>query len=491
MKRRLVILTGGESGRCVPVECPVFVIGRSSSANLRIEDPRVSRHHLELQTQDDHVFVEDKSSRWSNLNGKRLKGVVSLSNGDILEVGDLRIRYEEVADESEARQDDMKPLSVGTSGTKFVERMDEFQAGDEGDAEPEATRGIVGEQTRMLNPDDLPKWQAPPTPVNRSRKKALILGFVAFAAVLVVALVVIALSRTPELVADGALERYADPVYAFSMSYPGSWSRFQATPETPLNVGQGRLDGAVWTRLRVNVERSAQYETTGLTEGFLQFQRSAESNHVFLGSKAMKVNDVSCVFYGFKVKGGKGKGLYLIHGAVRMVVECCSSLSCYPQQASLFSTLLTGFALSEPQMALDFPLPDDAMQKMGLADPEGLARLIDQHKRVGDALVAGRNVKQDNLARAIGEYKLALQLSLARPERARGYQDAAIALRTALGLYSQAIQQQRFEISRAMKEGDREAAYWAASKLLQMIPDRNDSIYQETSQLVRRLSVKK
>ncbi|MEI8120850.1 MAG: FHA domain-containing protein [bacterium] len=491
MKRHLTLLNGGDSGKVVPVEIPLFVIGRSRSANFQIDDPRVSRHHLELQTRDDRVFAEDKSTRWSNLNGKRLQGVVPLSNGDILEVGDIRFRYEESADEPGGSPDDAQPLSAGTSGTKFMERIDVLPSGDEGEAGPEATRGIVGEQTRMLNPDDLPKWQAPATPERRVRKRTLVYGLAALAVALGAGLVWFFMAQKPVLDAGGAQDHYTDPVFGFGLSYPSSWTRFQALPDTPLIVGLGRLDGATWTRLRVDVDRGAQYETTGLTEGFLQYQGSVKSNHVFLGSKPMKVNDVSCIFYGFTLKNGQGKGLYLINGGLRIIVEGSSSTSLYQQQAGLFSTLLMSFSLSGPQQFLDFPLPDDAMQKMGLGDPAGVARLIDEHKRNGDSLVANRNVKPDNLPRAIQAYKLALQLSIARPERALGYEETAYALRTALGYYSQAIQRQRFEINRALKEGDSETAYWAASKLLLMLPDKQDPDYQEISQLVRGLSLKK
>ena len=157
----------------------------------------------------------------------------------------------------------------------------------------------------------------------------------------------------------------------------------------------------------------------------------------------------------------------------------------------MFSRLLQSFALLEGQQTFDFPLPDDAMQKMALSNPDGVDRMIVEHKRNGDSLVASRNVKQDNLYRAIQEYQQALQLSIARPGRAKGYQEAAISLRSAMNLYNQAVREQRYEIKRAMKEGDRETAYWAAQKLIQMLPDKTDPTYQEMTQLLRRLSPKK
>jgi hypothetical protein len=491
MKKQLIILTGAESGKSLLLEGPLFVIGRSGSANFHIDDPRVSRRHLELRMISGQVVAEDKSSRWSNLNGVRLNGVAVLKNGDILEVGAVQFRYEETPDPSAGSSDDPGPSSSGTSGTKFMEPVDELQGGDEGAAESDATRGIVGEQTRMLNPADLPKWKAPPPPGTRSRKMMAVYLLAVCVILSVAGGVWMFMVKEPSLAASDSMERYTDPVYALGISYPSSWTRFAARPEAPLIVGLGKLGDRVWTRMRVEVARGVEYETTGLTEGFQQYQDSVKSNHVFLGSKKMTLNDLLCVFYGFRLKNGQGKGFYLLNGGTRIVVECFSASACYQEQALVFSRLLPSFALLEGQQTFDFPLPDDAMQKMALSNPDGVGRLIDDHKRNGDSLVASRNVKQDNLYRAIQEYQQALQLSIARPGRAKGYHEAAICLRSAMNLYNQAIREQRYEIKRAMKEGDRETAYWAAQKLIQMLPEKTDPTYQEMIQLLRRLSPRK
>jgi len=488
MKRSLSILTGPEAGRTVMLDGPLFTVGRSGSSTLHLDDPQVSRLHLELSLQEGRTLAEDKSSRGSTLNGNRWQGAVVLKSADILELGQIQLRYEEEDEVPAVVSDDLGPLSSGMSGTKFMERLE----GAEGD-EPgqEATRAIVGEQTRMLNPADLPKWKAPAPSRFRSRSMVLLLLLAAGGLLLAVAAFWWGQGPSSGSVSGASLERYTDPVHAFSISYPDSWVRYLAKPDVPLSAGFGKPEDRVWVKMRVLVDRGIPYETMGLTEGFSQYLDAVKSQYTLLGSKPMVMNDIACVFYGFTLKGVQGKGIYLLNGGTKIIVECTASLSAYPQHAELFTTLLRSLSLSGEQQTLDFPLPDEAIQKKGLADPGLPARLMAEHKRCGDALVERKEVKPDNLYHAVQEYKTALQWSRARPERVPGYQAAAYGLRTAMTLYNQAIERQRYEISRAQKEGDRETAYWAAHKLLQMLPDKTDAIYQETYQLVRQLSLEK
>ena len=82
-----------------------MVVGRSKNADLQIEDALVSRRHLEVRVEADGVFVENKSTSGSVLNGKQLVGVVSLNPGDVLEIGNTKLRYDEaVAVSPPARQ---------------------------------------------------------------------------------------------------------------------------------------------------------------------------------------------------------------------------------------------------------------------------------------------------------------------------------------------------------------------------------------------------
>jgi len=106
---------------------------------------------------------------------------------------------------------------------------------------------------------------------------------------------------------------------------------------------------------------------------------------------------------------------------------------------------------------------------------------------MGDMLLATKDVKPDNLFDSVQQYKKALQLSIAAPQRLAAYPTAAHGLSAATIQLNQALAQQRFEINRARKVGDRTAAYWAANRMMQMIPDKTDDNYQEAYKLCRSL----
>jgi len=499
MKRTLSILDGEAVAKTVTMVTPVFTIGRSRSSDLQVEDPLVSRCHAELRLEQGKVFVTDKSSHGTSLNGKPVKGMVSLSPGDILEVGHFRIRYDEAGGDAEPASDvdaDQAGMpSAGMSGTRVMDQamLDDLKAEGGGEAGPEATRAVAADATRMLDPSQLPGWKAP-SPAGQPTSRRFRLAGVLVGLVVAMAGLYGVMNWRDSSERTVEWLRYEDPSFGFILSYPDHWVRLTDKSGAVLKTGEGRDGGPTETRLCVYAEKDFQHELTGLTDGFLHYQEVLKGRHTgfsLLGSKSMTINEVSCIFFGFQSATAQGKGLYLLNGGTRIVVECFSSRAAYQQQAAMFSSLLQGFALREPQQVMDFPLPDDDMQHMALANPESLAQQVDQHKRNGDALVANRNVKLDNLFRAIREYQQALQLSLARPERLEAYSGAARGLQTALGLYKQAVDRQRYEISRALKEGSRETAYWEAAKLMQMVPDKADAVYQEAYQISRRLSVAK
>jgi hypothetical protein len=85
------------------------------------------------------------------------------------------------------------------------------------------------------------------------------------------------------------------------------------------------------------------------------------------------------------------------------------------------------------------------------------------------------------------EYRKALQLAIAPPQRLPAFLPLAKGLAKATRLFNQALEQQRFEIKSALKQGDRNRAYWAADKMMQMVPDKTDPAYQEASRVLRSL----
>ena len=69
------------------------LVGRAPTADLRIDDPRVSRLHARIEMRDDGVYVEDLGSR----NGTTVNGVPSegrrLAPGDDIGIGSASIIF--------------------------------------------------------------------------------------------------------------------------------------------------------------------------------------------------------------------------------------------------------------------------------------------------------------------------------------------------------------------------------------------------------------
>ena len=160
MKSVLTILDGAGKGTSKPLTSALMIVGRSKNADLMVDDPLVSRRHLEVRVESDAVFVENKSAQGSMLNGKPLTGIVSLNPGDVLEVGNTKMRFEEApvsaAPEKRAAVQEMESEMDGTRLANSEDLAAMQRKEDKGDE----TRAMVEDGTRMLNPNELPNWVA-------------------------------------------------------------------------------------------------------------------------------------------------------------------------------------------------------------------------------------------------------------------------------------------------------------------------------------------
>jgi pSer/pThr/pTyr-binding forkhead associated (FHA) protein len=65
-----------------------ILVGRAPSADLRLDDPRVSRLHARIEMRDDGVFVEDLGSRnGTTVDGRAVTGPQRLEVDDEVAVG--------------------------------------------------------------------------------------------------------------------------------------------------------------------------------------------------------------------------------------------------------------------------------------------------------------------------------------------------------------------------------------------------------------------
>lgn len=98
---RYLEVQGPEGSVLIPLQTGVLHIGRGLSADLRLDDASVSRRHAILVNRGPGVrILDDRSLHGTLVNGQRV-AQRDLSDGDILVVGRVAMRYLEVAQRSD------------------------------------------------------------------------------------------------------------------------------------------------------------------------------------------------------------------------------------------------------------------------------------------------------------------------------------------------------------------------------------------------------
>jgi pSer/pThr/pTyr-binding forkhead associated (FHA) protein len=70
------------------------LVGRAPSADLRLDDPQVSRLHARIEMRDDGVYVEDLFSRnGTRVDGSKVEGSRALRVDDEIEIGAASIIF--------------------------------------------------------------------------------------------------------------------------------------------------------------------------------------------------------------------------------------------------------------------------------------------------------------------------------------------------------------------------------------------------------------
>ena len=71
-------------------------MGRSDSAEIRVDDPYASSAHARIFARGEFMYIEDMgSTNGTYLNGRGLKTAERLKMGDVVRIGDSEYRYEE------------------------------------------------------------------------------------------------------------------------------------------------------------------------------------------------------------------------------------------------------------------------------------------------------------------------------------------------------------------------------------------------------------
>ncbi len=71
-------------------------MGRSDSAEIRVDDPFASSAHARIYARGDFMYLEDMgSTNGTYLNGRQVKAAERLKVADVIRIGDSEYRYEE------------------------------------------------------------------------------------------------------------------------------------------------------------------------------------------------------------------------------------------------------------------------------------------------------------------------------------------------------------------------------------------------------------
>lgn len=82
------------AGQRYSLNAPSVVLGRSSEADIQVEDTGVSRKHLEIRTENGVTWAVDLgSTNGSYVNGHKVNGSVELTDGSTISMGRTRIIF--------------------------------------------------------------------------------------------------------------------------------------------------------------------------------------------------------------------------------------------------------------------------------------------------------------------------------------------------------------------------------------------------------------
>jgi hypothetical protein len=114
----LTCLTGIDAGRVIPLGFERLLIGRGDECALQIRDRAVSRRHARLSMRGGVVTLEDlRTANGTFVNGRRILQPFALTAGDVLELGQTLLRYDDPA-RAGAEVPTLPPTGAGSLGAR-------------------------------------------------------------------------------------------------------------------------------------------------------------------------------------------------------------------------------------------------------------------------------------------------------------------------------------------------------------------------------------
>lgn len=487
MKRSLTFLNGNRSGEslALAVDSDLILIGRSSKAVIRLEDPRASRSHLELRLRNGATSARNLSSHGFLLNNRMCSGAdeVPLADGDVLMLGETQIRYEESRDRGVSDPADERGACEGVvDETRALDECTDVPIGrlsdrDDGDSGDDGTRVIEGvREGPILTGKDLPAWRPPDANgASGSWRVRLLLGLLVISGVGGVCL---AQQRNARQRAATERQEYRDDVAGkFSLRLPVRWNLVESGPDGVRWADAGGENSQA--SIKTLVEKNPLHADFGLSFGFTRYLREAEKGHPgfqLIGKKPLNVNGAETLHYGFRMPGKEGLGLFVLDGETRLVIEGVVPAERAAELKPRVIEVLESFRLltGRPQQYVDFPIPDAEMKRAALASvAETEERILQLTDRGGD-LFNQRSVKRDNLHLALEAYRRALQwhLALEGDSPSQRFTGLVRKLRIVTVAFQEAVRDEVFALRQARGLGNRSGMQSAALKIVQMDPDR-------------------
>ena len=148
MKVQLIVVQGKPEGKTIPLAGPTFRIGRGETCHLRPNSDQVSREHAEFSVNDGKVAVADLGSRNGTLvNGKVIKAITGLKNGDLVQVGPLTFAVSIQGAAIPASSPAGKPAGGRSLDDASVDDIDSWLVSDKDSPTPESPSGVYGGET--------------------------------------------------------------------------------------------------------------------------------------------------------------------------------------------------------------------------------------------------------------------------------------------------------------------------------------------------------
>lgn len=504
-------------GGAIEVHEDRLLVGRGTDAHIWLQDPKVSRRHLEIWAAQGRVQAKNLSPFGFLLNGAPHAGeeIVVLGGGDVLTVGNTRIQVRvdepvvsipkvtdnpaEVEDQDggETRVADEAILEKWSSGVEPRRSGRQASLGAPAN-EGEETRAIVTEETPLISPDELPTWRSSkPHDSTLGRKRI-------FWIVLLVGLLVTGsafMLKKGNSTATGAPIAFRTPFHGgYSLAVPAGWVQIRAGADTNVFAfGDQRQEiGKSWARIRIAAQKSQDFADAGLTLGFQRYLEECKEgfrDFKLLGASKFIIQDLTVMSFAFQAGEIEGEGVMLLDGDSRIVVD-------YYADGSLFDTyrqplrgmIMTLRLLTEkPQQFIDYSLPDDPTRSLAMTKPHQGALLVKRDTDLGDDLYKNWSVRDQNLFLSMEAYRRAIQMKFALGGNLdlAQVQPLTRRLAAATARHQQQVLSQFFEIKRAQSQGRNDLVIMAALKLKNILVDPDDANFMKAQQIIENAGGKK